>query len=150
MYIRKEIVMSIRCSKCGSKNIDYSENNEGYDIKKGAVGVALFGTGGAAMGINGNSKRIYHCKDCGAMLPYPMSEFNASKIDEYLASPAIYRTLLDMEKKFYPNIEWESTTQKAKKYKTNDELADDWIKYITDTHINVFPEKKVEELFRCV
>lgn len=139
--------MIVRCAKCGSKNIIVNEKNDGYDLKKGVIGVALLGTGGAVMGVNGKKQMFYHCQECGTTLPYPMSEFTAKKIDEYLNAPALYKSLLDIDKKMYPNIEWENPDLKKITFKTNDDLADALYEYMEKQNIYVLSRKDVDSLF---
>ena len=139
--------MIVRCAKCGSKNVIVNEKNDGYDLKKGAIGVALLGTGGAVMGVNGKNQKFYHCQECGTTLPYPMAEFTAKKIDEYLNAPAVYKSLLDIDKKMYPNIEWENPDAKKQTFKTNDDLADALYEYMEKQNIYVISRKDVDSLF---
>ena len=85
--------MNSRCANCGSKKISIIDKNDTYDIKKGAIGVALLGASGAVMGINGKSTKYYHCNECGSTLAYKMPEKIASNIDKYLNAPAVYKIL---------------------------------------------------------
>lgn len=52
------------------------------------------------------------------------------KIDEYLNAPALYKSLLDIDKKMYPNVEWEYPDLKKITFKTNDDLADALYEYM--------------------
>lgn len=61
-----------RCAVCGSPNVVTDTEKEGYSFAKGAVGTVLLGAGGAAAGINGKSKTVYKCPDCGTTLSYSM------------------------------------------------------------------------------
>lgn len=61
-----------RCAACGSPNVVTDTEKEGYSFAKGAVGTVLLGVGGAAAGINGKSKTVYKCPDCGTTLNYSM------------------------------------------------------------------------------
>lgn len=102
--------MSIRCPKCGSKNVTVTiTNKQSYSVGKGLAGTLLFGAGGAAMGVNGKNEEIktYVCQECA----------DAFKI-QCLYTPEIERALRqnDVEtlkkfKKVYPNIEWNETDE---------------------------------------
>jgi len=61
-----------RCAACGSPNVVTDTEKEGYSYAKGAVGTVLLGVGGAAAGINGKTKTVYKCPDCGTTLSYSM------------------------------------------------------------------------------
>ena len=95
-----------RCAACGSSKVFTEEKSEGYSIAKGAIGTALFGTGGAVMGVNGKSNVYYHCAECGQTLSYTMPESVKKAIDDAIANPEIYITFLKSQKEHYPNIEW--------------------------------------------
>jgi len=61
-----------RCAACGSPNVVTDTHKEGYDYVKGAIGTVVLGVGGAVAGINGKTKRVYKCPDCGLTLNDPM------------------------------------------------------------------------------
>lgn len=134
-----------RCAACGSSKVISDEKSEGYSVTKGIVGVALFGTGGAVMGGDGNSKRYYHCRECGQTLTYPMPTSIKEIIDNAIADPAINKSTLEIEKKMYPNIEWESD-EKIIEYKSNNELADAMIEFFEKTKIPFISEEKLEKI----
>ena len=132
--------MKIRCASCGSKNVSVSENSEGYDVKKGLVGTALMGTGGAVMGVNGKKQKYYHCNECGELLNHCMAPDIAENIDKYIEQPAIFKFMLVDYKKRYKNIEWEDTNPSNKTYvkdesrlaKLEEEYLDDIIDALND------------------
>lgn len=68
--------MIVRCAKCGSKNVIVNEKNDGYDLKKGVIGVALLGTGGAVMGVNGKKTNVLP-------LPRMWNDFTLSNVRIY-------------------------------------------------------------------
>lgn len=74
----------MRCSNCGSKNIALITRNDGYSIKKGVIGTALFGTVGAVAGIDGKKKQVFHCSDCGGDFDSPMSSDIENSIEKAL------------------------------------------------------------------
>ena len=95
-----------RCAACGSSHVVVDTKKEGFSVSKAAIGTALFGAGGAAMGINSKEQLYYHCAACGQTLSYPMLDFKKESIDKWLASPETFAYMLRIEKKQYPNIEW--------------------------------------------
>lgn len=70
-----------RCAACGSPNVATDTQKEGYNYVKGAIGTAILGAGGAVAGINGNSKRVYKCPDCGLTMNNPMPDEIKNLID---------------------------------------------------------------------
>ena len=76
-----------RCGICGSSNVVLTTKNEGYSVAKGILGTALFGTGGAVMGVNGKKSTCYHCNGCGRDLNSVMPEFIKNTLDNYLKDP---------------------------------------------------------------
>lgn len=107
--------MNIRCYKCGSKNVSVSLSNESkYSVGKGAVGTLLFGTGGAAMGVNGKnseSKRFI-CQACGEVATFSMNADTCAGIEKALREND--ESALEIKKRFYPNIEWEEPSDVVK------------------------------------
>lgn len=102
--------MSIyRCAVCGSSKVVPETKQEGYNKKKGIMGMALFGLGGAVAGTSGNTVVYYHCADCGHTLNRCMSGVDKEFLEKYLLEPtnAAYVNRLREYKKQYPNIEWE-------------------------------------------
>ena len=64
-----------RCSACGSPNvITETQKDGGYSFKKGLFGALLFGGVGAVAGINGKTKQVFKCPDCGQTMDAPMPE----------------------------------------------------------------------------
>ena len=59
-----------RCAVCGSKNVitDTQSGGVSYNYKKGIVGTAVLGAGGAIAGIENKSQQIFICQDCGITL----------------------------------------------------------------------------------
>ncbi len=112
--IEREVnFMSIyRCAVCGSSRVVPETKQEGYNKKQGILGMAVFGLGGAVAGASGNTVVYYHCADCGHTLNRCMSDFEKNSIDRYLLNPdnEANKTMLRIEKKQYPNIEWEEST----------------------------------------
>lgn len=70
-----------RCAACGSPNVVTDTQKEGYDYVKGAIGTAILGTGGAVAGINGKTKQVYKCPDCGLTMNTPMPNEVKTLID---------------------------------------------------------------------
>ena len=106
--------MSVRCWKCGSKNITVTVMNEqSYSIGKGVAGTLLFGPGGAAMGVNGKSeeKKKYVCQACGEISSSCMDPGTVKHIEESIAENSF---MLPTLKKSYPNIEWDETKDPQK------------------------------------
>ena len=62
-----------RCSACGSPNVVIDTQKEGYDYVKGAIGTVLLGVGGAVAGIDGKTKQVFKCPDCGLTLNESMA-----------------------------------------------------------------------------
>lgn len=113
--------MSVRCWKCGSKNVTVTVMNEqSYSIGKGVAGTLLFGPGGAAMGVNGKSeeKVKYVCQACGEISPICMAQSMSKQIDEEIAEGD--SILLPSLKSSYPNIEWEPLQETKEEEKTFD------------------------------
>ena len=109
--------MSIRCFKCGSKNIqDVTEKDKSYSVGKGLVGTVLFGAGGAVMGIDGKVtvSTNYVCRDCGWIEKFYMDYSISSCIDKAIEENDEFS--LRMYKKRFPNIEW--TDKKEEQSKT--------------------------------
>ena len=103
------MIMSMyRCAACGSSHVVVDTKKEGFSVGKAVVGTAVFGAGGAVMGVNGKEKLYYHCAACGQTLSYPMQDFKKNTIDKYLSDPSKYSYFLEDEKKNYPNIEWDN------------------------------------------
>lgn len=109
--------MSIRCYKCGSKNVQVEvEKDKSYSIGKGLVGTALFGTGGAVMGVNGKvtEHTKYICRACGYTESFCMNPSISERIDNDIAENNA--SFLRITKQHYPNIEWEEQKIEKKSY----------------------------------
>lgn len=116
--------MAIRCYKCGSKNVQIeTEKDKSYSIGKGLVGTALFGTGGAVMGVNGkvteNTK--YVCRDCGCSENFCMLPLINQSIDDAIATNNL--SFLRITKERFPNIEWEEKKEDNKSTKSYEEIT---------------------------
>lgn len=72
-----------RCAACGSANvvIDTQTGGMSYNYKKGIVGTAILGVGGAVAGVENKSEKVYKCADCGITLTYPMPDDIKNIID---------------------------------------------------------------------
>lgn len=99
-----------RCAACGSPNVVTDIQQQGYDYVKGAIGTVVLGTGGAAAGINGKTKKVYKCPDCGLTLNEPMPFEIKTLIDIGVMSPASRKNL----KLGDVPIDWEVFTRKYK------------------------------------
>lgn len=134
--------MSVRCWKCGSKNVTVTVMNEqSYSIRKGVAGALLFGPGGAAMGVNGKSeeKVKYVCQACGEISSVCMAESMSKQIDEAIAEE--YLVSLTSLKQSFPNIEWEfSRNEDAEEYSRGTSTK----KYIKSNEID---DNTLEEIF---
>lgn len=97
-----------RCAACGSPNVVTDTQQQGYNYVKGAIGTAILGVGGAAAGINGKTKKVYKCPDCGLTLNEPMSFEIKTLIDFGVMSPAARKNL----KLGDVPIDWEVFTAK--------------------------------------
>ena len=106
--------MSIyRCAVCGSSRVVPETKQEGYNKKKGIMGMALFGLKGAVAGTSGNTVVYYHCAACGHTLNKCMSEIDKKFLEQYLLKPTDEVSIMRLReyKKQYPNIEWEEPTK---------------------------------------
>ena len=99
----------IRCAACGSNNVATEKRKEGYSIKKGILGQALFGLGGAAMGVNGKEQIYYHCAICGQTINHPLDYDLALEIDKAIENRDIQK--IENFRIKYPNIEKIETTK---------------------------------------
>lgn len=52
-----------RCAACGSQNVvvDTQAGGVSYNYKKGIVGTAVFGVGGAVAGVESKSQEVFKC-----------------------------------------------------------------------------------------
>lgn len=99
-----------RCSACGSPNVVVDYENGGYSYSKGIVGTVVFGAPGAVAGINGKTKQVFKCPDCGLTLSSPMSDEIKLMIDLGIASKAARNNLTLNGSK----IDWTTLTKKYK------------------------------------
>jgi hypothetical protein len=132
-----------RCAVCGSSRVTPETKQEGYNKKRGTIGMALFGLGGAVAGAGGNTVVYYHCLDCGHTLNKCMSEFEKNNIDRYLLDPdnESNKIMLRMEKKQYPNIEWEESIKAAENSNADSYTKPEGPVYTEEEH-----KKALEEL----
>lgn len=108
-----------RCAACGSPNVVTDTEKEGYSFAKGAVGTVLLGVGGAAAGINGKSKTVYKCPDCGTTLSYSMSFELKTLIDMGVMSEKV-RDNLELNG---VKIDWITLTSKYKNIESSSFVA---------------------------
>lgn len=99
-----------RCAACGSPNVVEDTQKEGYSYVKGAIGTVVLGAGGAVAGINGKTKKVYKCPDCGLTLNEPMPFEIKTLIDMGVMAPAARKNL----QLNGVQIEWEVFTGKYK------------------------------------
>lgn len=99
-----------RCAACGSPNVVTDTQKEGYDYVKGAIGTVVLGVGGAAAGINGKTKQVYKCPDCGLTLNEPMAFEIKTLIDIGVMSPSARSNL----KLAGVPVDWQTFTRKYK------------------------------------
>ena len=99
-----------RCSACGSPNVVTSSENCGFSYSKGIAGAIVFGAPGAVAGINGKTKQVFKCPDCGLTLDSPMSNEIKVMIDLGLMSESA-RNNLTLEG---IKIDWNTLTNKYK------------------------------------
>ena len=97
-----------RCPWCGSSAVSTETKKEGYDIKKGLIGTALFGTGGAVMGINMNEKKYNYCQMCRKTFTQCMPVATIKDIERLLRDSNGDHPLLKMYKNHYPNFEMDN------------------------------------------
>ena len=76
-----------RCAACGSPNVVKHEEKDGFSYKKAIAGTVVFGAIGAVAGIDGKTKEVYSCPDCGATLSEPMDSITQAKIDSVMIAP---------------------------------------------------------------
>lgn len=60
-----------RCAICASPNVLKNKEKDGFSYKKAIAGTVVFGAIGAVAGIDGKTKEVYSCPDCGNTLPHP-------------------------------------------------------------------------------
>lgn len=98
----------MRCAVCGSTRITIETKKEGYNTKKGLLGMAVFGSSGAILGASGNDVTYYHCGDCGQTLNKVMGHIDEQNVEMELnfqkKHPNFERKSTYQEK--YPNAGW--------------------------------------------
>ena len=99
-----------RCAACGSPNVVIDTQKEGYDYVKGAIGTVVLGVGGTVAGINGKTKQVYKCPDCGLTLNEPMAFEIKTLIDVGVMSPSARSNL----KLAGVPVDWQTFTRKYK------------------------------------
>ena len=139
--------MSIRCAMCGSKNVRTETKQEGYNKKKGILGVALFGGIGALAGTSGNTVTYYHCAECQHVLNRCMPEFDKFEIETALSHPDISVEGLIRWKKKYKNIEWEkSETLIANEPTSNNDFDEEFIESVEKRVLECLEHNKDSEI----
>lgn len=116
-----------RCAACGSPNVVTDTQSDGYNYVKGAIGTIVLGAGGAVAGINGKTKQVYKCPDCGLTLNEPMDFETKTLIDVGVTIPASRNNL----KLYGVSINWEIFISKYKNLE-----KDAYIRYDTDENSN--------------
>lgn len=98
--------MSMRCERCGSKNITTNiTSDRNFSVGKAFVGTALFGPGGAVMGAKNGKEQTTTwriCQNCGHVSEFTL--INAIEIDKAIEENDIDK--LTRFKILYPGIEW--------------------------------------------
>lgn len=57
---------TLRCRRCGSKDVQITSGGAGFSGFKGGLGRGLFGESGMMMGIGGRKRPdVCHCMKCG-------------------------------------------------------------------------------------
>lgn len=125
-----------RCAACGSPNVVTDTQQQGYDYVKGAIGTVVLGVGGAAAGINGKTKKVYKCPDCGLTLNEPMSFEIHTLIDVGVAYPSARKNL----KLGDVPVEWDYFTRKYKNIEKDTERT-----VIADNTVAAQPVQQQEE-----
>ena len=59
------------------------------------------------MGLNQEEKKYYHCRDCGETRTWCMPAEQTILINDLLKKPIENKSALELQKKMYPNIEYE-------------------------------------------
>lgn len=142
-----------RCPWCGSSVISTETQKEGYDIKKGLIGTALFGTGGAVMGINMNEKKYNYCQMCRKTFTQCMPVSTIKDIERLLRDSNMDHPLLKMYKNHYPNFEMDNIINTNNNSSVNieelsdEELANKIYKYCRE---NFVTRQSKEELFKII
>ena len=132
-----------RCAACGSPNVVTDTQKEGYSYVKGAIGTVVLGVGGAAAGINGKTKTVYKCPDCGLTLNYSMPFEIKALIDMGVSVPSS-RPRLNLNG--IP-IDWKSFTSKYRNIeKDTVGAADAASTNIASTSESVAPALPAEEV----
>lgn len=111
-----------RCAACGSPNVIAEKENGGYSYTKGAIGTVVLGVGGAVAGINGKTKQVFKCPDCGLTLNEPMVFELQNLIDIGVSSSYARKNLVLQGTK----ISWEFLKNKYKNIENG--FADEEIK----------------------
>lgn len=135
-----------RCPWCGSSAVSTETKKEGYDIKKGLIGTALFGTGGAVMGINMNEKKYNYCQMCRKTFTQCMPVATIKDIERLLRDSNGDHPLLKMYKNHYPNFEMDNIINANNNSSVNidklsaEELADTLYEYCKKYQIKEIKE----------
>ena len=152
-----------RCAACGSPNVMKDIHSDGisYNYKKGIVGAAILGTGGAVAGLESKTSFVFKCPDCGITLTYPMAQEIKVIIDagvnDLLSRNISLFSWSDLTEK-YPNIESgradleiELHNQRAANYteylkEISKEVLEDIQTTLSEISILDTPEDKTTEL----
>ena len=119
-----------RCAACGSPNVIAEKENGGYSYTKGAIGTIVLGVGGAVAGINGKTKQVFKCPDCGLTLNEPMVFELKNLIDIGVSSSYARKNLVLQGTK----MSWESLKNKYKNIESGfaDKSVDEQKSYINN------------------
>ena len=140
-----------RCPWCGSSAVSTETKKEGYDIKKGLIGTALFGTGGAVMGINMNEKKYNYCQMCRKTFTQCMPVATIKDIERLLRDSNGDHPLLKMYKNHYPNFEMDNFINTNNNSSVNitelnaEELADTIYEYCKKNQIKEIKKDALEK-----
>lgn len=138
-----------RCAACGSSRVITSSENSGYSYSKGLLGSLIFGSGGAAAGVNGKSKTVYKCAACGLTLDVPMPDEWKNLIDKGVNIPSARKNLTLNGVKFdwdfiieqFPNIEYTTDDTHKKQTDFSSDISSDFdeedLKILDDLQIEV-------------
>lgn len=145
-----------RCAACGSPNVVETTENSGYSYSKGLFGVALFGSGGAAVGINGISRTVYKCPNCGLTLDEPMSYLIKDIIDKYVFSSVLREENIPIDgldweylSKKYPNIDPNGlyiSSKRESHYSQYTEEEPDYNAYTYEDYIGLLDTEELLEV----
>lgn len=132
-----------RCAICASPNVLKNKEKDGFSYKKAIAGTVVFGAIGAVAGIDGKTKEVYSCPDCGNTLPHPMDDITKAKIDYVMMDPdALMPTLFPNMFHLYPFLKKEHDMKHSK------EMAETVSRLTNITPVHQNPLNVSEEEFR--